>query len=257
MNIKTWKAFSKQVRNKDIKFLKELNQYNGAILVGGCQRSGTTMISDIIMRGDGVSDLSGPDKELNSALALSGFLSLDKNVRYCFQTTYVNERYDEYFKYWSDNKMVWMIRNPCSVVYSLTRFSERFCLDELFLGCGQFMMDDMDRSKFNKLGLWSLDRIRMACYSYNSKANQALAIIDNLGADNVFVIDYDELVRDKHKILASLFGFLGVSYNADLADAISDKSVGKANNLSKKNISLICELSGGYYSQVRRLVSAR
>lgn len=252
-DINTWKKFSRKIRGNSCDLLISLSKYPGSILVGGCQRSGTTMISNIIMQSDDVVTLHGLDKELTAALVLSGFLSPNYSGRFCFQTTYLNENYDEYFKYFNGNKLIWMIRNPYSVVYSLTRFSERFCLDELFVGYGQYFMTKEDRLRFDRLGLWSIDRVRRACYSYNSKIDQIFSIVSNIGIDNVCVIDYDDLIINKVVVLPKIFDFIGVKYEDDFLGLIKDSSLGKADLLSKNNRNLIGLLSESYYRKAREL----
>ncbi|MDT4291640.1 sulfotransferase [Methylomonas sp. MO1] len=248
--IDTWKKFSKHIRSRNTDLLKGLSYYPEAILVGGCQRSGTTMISNAIMQGEGIEKLS----ELDSALVLAEVVGPNLNGNYCFQTTYINERFYEYWKYGKKNKLVWMVRNPYSVVYSLTRFSERFCLDELFLGCGKHVMNKSDQVKFDRFGSFAINRIRRACYSYNAKVNQLVSILQNLDEERVIVVDYDELVKDKCVILASIYKFFGIHYKPEFSELINEKSIGKASNLSKDTRFLIDSLSGPYYDLAKKLV---
>ena len=91
--------------------------FGGAILVTGCQRSGTTILSRIITRSDGMVDYwFGRDDELDAALILSGHVWHSPVGRYCFQTTYLNECYEEYFQCDLNQKIIWMIRSPYSVI---------------------------------------------------------------------------------------------------------------------------------------------
>jgi hypothetical protein len=41
----------------------------------------------------------GSDNELDAALILSGRVAHEPQGRYCFQTTYLNECYSEYFEH--------------------------------------------------------------------------------------------------------------------------------------------------------------
>lgn len=256
LHIDSWKKFAKHIRPKNSRLLCQLEQFPDAILVGGCQRSGTTMLSEIIMQSNKVVDLTAVDKELNAALILSGNTPPPTNDgRYCFQTTYLNENYEEYWKYGSDQKLIWIIRKPLSVIYSLTRFSEKFCLDELFLSCGYALMEDNYQQRFNAFGLWAISRIRRACYSYNAKAAQAMAIMDQLGGERMLVIDYDELVNDKTTVLATVFDFIGLPFQDEYGDLIHKKSLKKSNKLSEQQQILVNSLCMPSYQRVRELIA--
>jgi len=255
IKIDSWRKFVKQVRSNNDNLLCRLEQFPHAILVGGCQRSGTTMLSDVIMQSDKIVNLSGIDKELTAALILSGNASAPLGDRYCFQTTYLNECYIEYWQYSGNQKLIWVIRNPFSVAYSLTRFSENFCLDELFTSCGHAFMDENDRRKFNRFGLWSVSRIRRACYAYNAKIAQIVSIMDKLGRDKVLVIDYDELVNNKEILLPKVFDFVDLPYKHEYGDMIHAKSIKKSNKLSERNRNLINSLCLPSYQKAKELVS--
>ena len=71
--ITTWRQFTAQIRSKGHGLLKTLDDFPNAVLVTGCQRSGTTMMSRIITQSEGMVDYwTGPDDELDAALILSG-----------------------------------------------------------------------------------------------------------------------------------------------------------------------------------------
>ena len=236
--------------------MPELHNFPDSVLVGGCQRSGTTMLSEIIMKSDDIGSLPGIDKELSAALALVGHISIPNTHRYCFQTTYVNDCYPEYWTSGTSNKLVWMVRNPLSVVYSLTRFSERFCLDGLFMSCGRFYMSEEDEHRFNKYGSWTISSVKKACYCYNAKINQIFSIVEKMGRDKVLIIDYDELILDKDGILSVIFDFIDVSYTPEFSHFVHNKSLNKACKLSDKKRDLINSSCEQHYNSIRQLMLA-
>jgi hypothetical protein len=252
--IDSWRKFAKQVRSKNKKrIMLNLINFPDSVLVGGCQRSGTTMLSRAIMMSSDIAPLSGVDTELTAALILAGRVNIPNNYRYCFQTTYINDHYNEYWSPELENKLVWVIRNPLSVVYSLTRFSERFCLDGLFESCGQFNMTDQDTKKLATFGSWPISRIRKACYCYNAKAIQIESILNKIGSDRVMIVDYDKLVKDKEIILSRVFDFLNISYNDNCSNFIHSKSLNKADGFSCKEQRLVTSICGDHYSHLKTL----
>ena len=119
-DIQSWKRFHKEVRLKGCHLLRMLGKFKNPVLVAGCQRSGTTILSRVITQSDGMVNYpSRPDDELDAALILSGVEEHESRGRYCFQTTYLNECYTEYFRDEYDYKLIWVLRNPFSVVYSM------------------------------------------------------------------------------------------------------------------------------------------
>ncbi len=118
--IKKWQHFAKYFRQNQANLIDNLPDYKDPILVSGCQRSGTTIIANVILNHTEVLDYRrGGDSELEGALILSGHTKFEAGKRVCFQTTYLNERVQEYFKYKGLFKLVFVIRNPYSVVYSM------------------------------------------------------------------------------------------------------------------------------------------
>src|SRR3989304_2398887 len=134
--ISSWAMFDRKVRASGKKLLGELDRLHGAILVAGCQRSGTTALSRLITGSDGMVDFQfGADDELDAALILSGWgPHPPRQGRYCFQTTYLNNSYPEYFEH-RDYKLIWVLRNPASVVYSMLYNWKTVALNRLFRHC--------------------------------------------------------------------------------------------------------------------------
>ena len=75
--------------------------------MSGCQRSGGTMLAGILSKSDGIVDFAwSKDDELDAALILSGYEDHVAQGRYCFQTTFLNECYQEYFEHTPDFKLI-------------------------------------------------------------------------------------------------------------------------------------------------------
>ena len=76
--IKTWRRFAREVRPKGCRLLSRLERFPKSVLVTGCQRSGTTMLSRIITQSEGMTNYwFGKDDELDAALILSGEVEYD------------------------------------------------------------------------------------------------------------------------------------------------------------------------------------
>lgn len=252
--IHTWKQFAKQVRTKGCRLLSHLDNFPNSILITGCQRSGTTMLSRVITQSNGmVNYWFGHDDELAAALILSGWVSFESAGRYCFQTTYVNECLDEYFNIRQNHHIVWVLRNPLSVVYSMVYNWKRFALNELFMACGTEFLNDDDRNKINLWGAWSIRRIKKACFAYNGKLKQLDKLLQKKG-DMICVVDYDDLVRRKYQLLPQVYDFINLEYMKSYADSIHSKSLKKQTRLSEKDINLVNNLCIPSYEASRRLI---
>lgn len=243
-DIKTWKQFAKKVRSQGCTLLKHLNEFENPILIAGCQRSGTTMLSRIITSTKGMAHFQeNKDDELDAALILSGNMDSSLPGRYCFQTTYLNECYSEYFEYQNKMKLVWIVRNPFSVVYSFLYNWKRFALNELFLSCGTHFMDDLYQRHVNRFGVLMIKRILRACYAYNGKSSQIIEIKKKLPIEQVMVVEYNSLVENKLEVLPAIYDFLDLKYEKEYCNQIRSASLKKATRLKKseyKTIDTIC-----------------
>ena len=150
--IDSWGRFEKIVRASDVKLLTKLDNFQDSILVAGCQRSGTTALSRLITASDGMVDFTfGKDDELDAALILSGYVNYTNKGRHCFQTTYLNDSYPEYFAH-QGYKLIWVVRNPSSVIYSMLYNWRRAALNRLFRHCGAELLDEGERWWYERLG---------------------------------------------------------------------------------------------------------
>jgi hypothetical protein len=211
--------------------LARLDDYDDSVLVAGCQRSGTTALARLFKRADGIADYGfGYDDELDGALLLAGYVDRFAKGRHCFQTTYLNDRFAEYFDH-EDFRLVWMLREPRSVVYSMLHNWKRDALNRLFDACGeQHLSADRPRSLLKEwIGPSRLDK---ACASYVAKTRQTRTLLDRLG-DRIAIVDYDDLVSHKDTVLPELCEFASIPYDPELARQLHGKSVRKGDRLSE------------------------
>lgn len=231
-NVTTWPAFARRVRGTQEKLLNRLDNFPDSVLVTGCQRSGGTMLARVITQSEGmVNYWFGKDDELDAALVLSGRAEEKCRGRYCFQTTYLNERYPEYGEH-PDHRIIWSLRNPHSVVYSMVYNWKRFALNELFLQCGYGQMDHRDRIRFQRFGLLGVPPIRRAAYAYNGKVGQLFQLKRDYPQGRFALLEYDGLVREKERLLPAVYDFIGLPFKERYAQPISSRSLDKKDKLS-------------------------
>ncbi|QKT02458.1 hypothetical protein HUS23_00735 [Ectothiorhodospiraceae bacterium 2226] len=258
--ITTWQQFGRQVRAKDGPLLRRLGEFRDTVLVAGCQRSGTTMLTRVLNEAPELVDFRfGRDDELDAALILAGAVPHEVAGRHCFQTTYLNERYGEYaasLQEGADFRLIWVVRNPYSVVYSLLYNWRSFGLNELFRGCGAARLDGPARRRYDwlggRLGHLAVRRLKRACLSYSGKAAQVFELAPALG-ERMLVVDYDALVADKMRLLPQVFAFAGLEYRAAYADGVHGSSVNKASRLSARERAMIHDLCSPVYERARAL----
>lgn len=254
--IKSWKKFEEILRSAGYDLLKRLDEFPDSILVTGCQRSGTTILSRIITQSDGMVNYQfGADDELDAALILSGYVDHVPQGRYCFQTTYLNECYREYFKHNNGHKIIWVLRNPFSVVYSMCCNWRNFALNELFRMCGSHLLEGKDRRRYDLFGVRGINKLKRACCSYNGKLSHLFEIKSRLGEDRMVVVSYEELVKQKDEVLPKIYKFIDLPYKVGYGDKIHDKSIVKASLLSKVDHAYIDEFCMPQYERARRFVS--
>ena len=242
----TWKKFAAQVRSNGCNLFRSLNEYPDAILVAGCQRSGTTIISRVIKKSTGIQSLQlCKDDELSDAIILSGMAKPDINGRSCFQTTYLNECLNEYIENDRKYKLIWVIRNPYSVIYSMIYHWKAFAFNELFYSVGIKEITWKERRRYDLFGRWGLSKINKACMSYVAKNKQLFKLKKKLPKEIIYVLDYDKLIKNKTCDLENLYKFINIDYNKTYSDMINDLSINKYKKLSKREVAIIkqrCQL---------------
>jgi hypothetical protein len=227
--IRSWRQFDRLVRFRNDKLLVTLDNFRNPVLVAGCQRSGTTALSRLITGSEGMTAFQfGRDDELDAALILSGWAPLTPEGRYCFQTTYLNNSYPEYFEH--DNyKLVWVLRNPASVIYSMLYNWRIDALNRLFKHSGSALLEnDREQWRYRHLGALFIPRIKRACLSYHARVSEVFRLREKIGKDQLFIVDYDLLTNHKEVVLPVIYDYIGLPYQMSYADRIHSGSVNKA-----------------------------
>ena len=156
----------------------------------------------------------GHDDELDGALLLAGRRERQSIGRPCFQTTYVRERYREYFAH-GRFKLVWVVREPHAAVSSLLGNRERALPPRHALGLSG-----------KSAGGQGASRLEKACAAYLASIRQTLEIKERLG-ERVAVVDYDELTANRNRLLPALCRFAEVGCVAHVLRHLHGKSVRK------------------------------
>ncbi len=251
--VRNWSQFDRQIRNGDAKLLANLSRFPDAILVAGCQRSGTTAVTRILREAIEMPDLTfSSDDELDAALILSGAIKLETSARCCFQTTYVNDHVHEYFEH--DNyKLVWILRNPEAVIRSMLYHWRRGALNRLFRACGRHALDEKRAKRFNRFGTHGFRRVEMACLSYNVKTAQVHELAARLGPERLCILDYDDLISRSDTLLPDIFSFASVSYDERFRSRLRTRNRPKREQLNESTRIRIREMCEHEYRKAVRL----
>jgi hypothetical protein len=254
----TWQRFHRGVRRPGASLLRNLPRYARCVLVGGCQRSGTTMVTRLIAGSSGFTRLAlTTDDNLDAALVLAGLIDLPQDRRYCFSTAHLNERFAEYRALHTDQRLIWVLRNPYSVVFSMLHNWRRFGLNELYQGCG---VQSATSARLRRTGMiWPLgpSRIEKACLAYRGKVAQILAIRGLLLPEQLLTVDYDHLITSPLECLPRIFAFVEAPYDVERARQLRADSVNKADRLSASARRLIEQIALPTYRECLRLTVAR
>ena len=253
MKITNWKQFARQVRSRGT-LLSNLSDFEDPILISGCQRSGGTMLAHALSRHTEMVEFDWfRDAELHAGLILSG---VERDVpagRWVFQTTYLNECYPEYFEQEKAFKLVWLGRNPYSVVYSMVSNWSRFALNELFDACGSGQLTGVYRDRYERWGRMGVRMVTRACAAYVAKVEQMAELRARLSEDAMHIIEYERLVQNKESELARICEFVGLGHDPDIAGSINTNSLHKASRLSRAERHQTAELCGAAFDQARAL----
>lgn len=229
--IRNWQNFEKRIRSLGQPLLRELDQYPDAVLVAGCQRSGTTAVTRIIREAGNMESFQfTSDDELDAALILSGNQPFKTNQRACFQTTYLNDSYMEYLEH-SNYRLVWILRRPEAVACSMLYNWKRDALNRLFHTCGSSLLNDAEMRRYKLFGAPGFSRLHKICISYNSKTSQIHRIATGVPKKRLLILDYDDLVLNAQPRLKRLFSFLEIPYNSSFETALHSKSIHNSQKL--------------------------
>jgi hypothetical protein len=247
--ITSWAQFHRKVK-PGRKLLARLEDFADPVLIAGCQRSGTTAVARMLYQAEGVGRYRfGKDDELDAALLLSGYAEMPIAGRGVFQTTYLNDRVFEYFEH-ERFRLVWILREPASVIYSMLFNWRRGALTRLYDACGR----DGDGPSRGPLATAFKSRFDKACAAYLAKTRQTFELVERLGPDRVFVADYNELVLNKDDLIPRIFSFARLPFRAELLASLHAKSVRRA-PWSERRAERIETLCQPVYEQAKTLAA--
>lgn len=253
--VRNWAQFDRQIRNKEARLLARLPRFPDAVLVAGCQRSGTTVVTRILREAIGMGRPGFTrDDELDAALILSGAVGYEPATRCCFQTTYLNDHLGEYFEH-DDYRLVWIVRNPEAVVTSMLVNWRRGALNRLFRACGVRALDEQGLRRFQRFGTYGFRRIEMACLSYNVKTAQVHELAARLGRDRLFVLDYDVLIDARESALPAIFRFASIAYDDRFVSKLRAGGAARKSPLREATRTMIRDRCDGEYRKALDLAA--
>lgn len=253
--IRNWAQFDRRIRNRDTKLLARLSDYQDPLLVAGCQRSGTTIVTRILREALEMPPLRfTEDDELDDALILSGAIVKPTDLRCCFQTTYVNDHFEEYFEH-DDYRLIWIIRRPEAVVRSMLLNWRRDALRRLFRACGRHALDEDGIKRFNRYGTLGFKRLDMACLSYNIKTMQVHQLAAGLGPDRLYIVDYDEMLSRSTTLLPEMFSFAAIPFDDRFLERLKRRKQSKREQLSMSAQERVVKLCGREYLRAVELAN--
>lgn len=247
--IRSWRGFARRVRRPGHPLLARLGDFPDAVLVAGCQRSGTTAVTHALCQSPSLAAYgTHRDSELAGALILSGWADYcGDGRRRCFQTTYLNERWQEYGQHSGQFRLIWVVRNPHAVVRSLTGNWSRFAFNELFAACGAPLLTGSERRRYRRLGWLAIPRLRRAALCYVGKVAQTFVLMRLLGPERMLIVDYDRLVADRDGWLRRIFEFAELPYQPWYKELINTTSGRKASQLTARQRRAIDDWCGPTY----------
>lgn len=228
----SWAAFHRDVKRPGEPLLATLDDFPDSILVAGCQRSGTTALTRMIKGSGSIEDIRyGADDELDDALVLAGRAETPGCGRRCFQTTYLNDRSHEYLEH-DSFRLIWILREPRSVVRSMLYNWKRAALNRLYDACCRSHPAEASR-RSSTGGYFGPSSLEKACASYLAKTEQTFALREALG-DRMLILDYDELVRQKATLVREVCTFADIPFEPVLLDSLHSASVSLGTRLSRR-----------------------
>jgi hypothetical protein len=242
----SWTEFEDLVAVRGRPLLARLDYYEDALLVAGCAWSGDTAIARLLKRTEGIADHGfGHDDELDGALLLAGHVDRFDPRRHCFQTTYLGQRFGEYFEH-DDFRLIFLLREPLSVVCAMLNSRKRAALDRLLpAGGGPPYPEGASR-----VPLAGASRLDKACAAYVESVARTAEIASRLGP-RVTIVDYDELAARRARLLPQLFEFAGVPFDPELLSHLHGKSVHKGHTLAAWEAELVAQLAAPAYRRAR------
>jgi hypothetical protein len=245
----SWADFDELIATPGRPLLARLDDFEDCLLVAGCAGTGTTAIARLLKRTDGIVDHGfGHDDELDGALLLAGQVERFEDGRHCFQTTYLEERFREYFEH-DDFRLIWILREPWSVVGAMQNSWKRSALDRLLpAGGGRPYPENLPRALPG-----TASRLDRACAAYTECVRRTLEIAARLGR-RAAIVDYDDLAAHRARLLPDLCAFAGTPFDRRLLSHLHGKSVHKGHaGLAAWEAARIAELAMPAYRLARTL----
>ena len=255
--ISNWTQFERQVRRSGAPLLAELDRFPDALLIAGCQHSGTAAVTRLLRSAGAMPTFNlTRDDELDAALILSGRLEYSTDERACFQTTYLNDHVHEYFDH-CGFRLVWIIRPPEPVVRSMLYNWKRGALNRLFRTCGSTLLNEEQTRRYKRFGNLAFDRLTKACLSYNAKNMQIQILAERIPPHRLKVIEYESLVTNQRGRLADLLAFCGVANGAPPEHELHTRGLRKPNGFSMKQRARIAALCDPLFQRAQRYLAVR
>jgi hypothetical protein len=226
--IASWAQFHLATAQRPL--LTRLDDYGDALLIAGCDRNAATAVTRLFKRLSSFADSPyGHDDELDGALLLAGLRERQHSGRHCFQTSYVYQRFHEYFDH-GGYRLLWIVREPRAAISSL-------------LGDRQ--------KKPARLGApapargQGASRLEKACAAYLAMIEQTLELKERLGP-RIAIVDYDAVAADRARLVPVLCRFASVDCTTELLGHLHGKSVRKG-SLARWEASIVDELTLAAY----------
>lgn len=237
--VDSWTDFRNHVASRSHPLLARLDDYEDSLLIAGCDWPSATAVARLLKRSSSFADHGfGHDDELDGALLLAGYVTRFSEGRHCFQTTYLSERFREYFDH-DDFRLIFILREPHAAVSAMLQRSKRRALDRV--------PDDAARE--TTVGASRLDK---ACAAYAALANQAFELHARLGR-RVAIVDYADLVAHRELCLAQLCAFARIPFARQLVSHLHGKSVHKGHLLAAWEASRVDDLAAPAYRRAHAL----
>jgi hypothetical protein len=93
-------------------------------------------------------------------------------------------------------------------------------------------LNGLDKKLYSLWGSRWITRARQASLLYKAKTSQMIELMDQLGKNKVFVVDYDDLVLDRDAILRQIYQFVELWYDPEYGKQIHNRSIHKKSRLS-------------------------
>ena len=128
-----------------------------------------------------------------------------------------------------------------------------YALKQLFESCGVPVLAGIDKSMYQLFGIAAISRVRMACWAYAGKVTQLSEIWKRTGPGRVIIVNYDDLIRDRERVLPAIYAAISLPYAEKYATRLSRRSLDKADRLSRKERLLIKEIAEPVYIEATDL----